>query len=525
MKNMIPRDRGLRVGGLFLLAAAALAVFAHGREVQVYPAPPGAEASRLFEVTANGDPVFTQGFKDIHYAHFSADGEVTVTIIAPSRVHKFSISPRSLRHPAKATANRLTFSLSPPRQLVVTINDAPRVFVFADAIDRNAPMPGRDEVTSIAEFGVDATGSRLETARIQQAINRVAAEGGVLFFPPGTYLTGTLVLESNLTLHLAGGAVLLGSADRDDYPVDAGFKESDQVNDPANYSNQGGKFSYSQLILIAGAKDVRIAGRGVIDGRGALVRDQGKPASLLRILNSSNVTVEGVVLRNPAAWNTHVLYSDHVSFRNVKIVNDRTVKNTDGINPDASQDVLIERCFFYCGDDTVAVKTSGNRGLLRNAERITVRGCIMLTKKSAMKLGTESFAEYQRDVTFEDNDVVEADRAMSLYCSDGAKFENIRWLNNRVESTYPDALQRTLHFTVIKRGGDQPGHIRNVLIKDTQVETASPNPLTMAGYDAAHGISQVRFVNFNVAGRPCRSAADAKLETNEFVRDVTFTVE
>lgn len=510
---------------LFGSVVLGLAAASSAGDVQVYSVPAGATPSKVFRVTANGNPVFTESFKDIHYAHFSADGEVTVAIKAPSRIFKHSISPKSLDIDGKAARDTLTFTISGPRQLVVTINDAPRLFVFVDPIDADAPVPGEPGVASILDFDVDPSGRRPDTARIQHAIDTVAGAGGVLYFPPGTYLTGTLALKSNLTVYLAGGAVILGSPGRDDYPVDAGFKESDHINDPEHYSNQGAKMTYSRLILVDHAKNVRIAGRGVIDGRGKIVREQGKPANLIRIRDSSNVTVEGVILRDPAAWNTHVLYSDHVTFRNVKIINDRTVKNTDGINPDASQDVFIERCFFYCSDDTVAIKTSGNSRLLHNAERITVRGCVMLTKKSAMKLGTESFAEFQRDITFENNDVVEADRAMSLYCSDGAKFEHIRWLNNRVESTYPDVLQRTVHFTVIKRGGDKPGHIRNVLIKDTHVATASPNPPTMQGYDAAHGISGVRFVNFTVGGRVCRSAADARLEINEFVKDVTFEVE
>lgn len=511
----------------FGLAAAisAAAIAAQAAEVQLHPVPENATPSRVFHVKVNGTPVFTEAFKDIHYVHFSAEGEVTVEVEAPAMIHEFSISPKSREVEADLWGPLATLKVREPGQLVVTVNKALRLFLFVDPIDRSVPVPGAPGVASILDFNVDPTGRRLDTARIQHAIDAVAGRGGVLYFPPGTYLTGTLALKSNLTVHLAGGAVILGSPNRNDYPVDRGFKEADHVNDPENYSNQGAKMTYSRLILVDNARNVRITGRGVIDGQGKIVRDQGKPANLIRIRNASDVTVEGVILRDPAAWNTHVLHSDNVTFRNVKIVNDRTVKNTDGINPDASRDVLIEDCFFYCGDDTIAIKTSGNSNFVRNAERITVRGCIMLTKKSAMKLGTESFADYQRDITFEDNDVVEADRAMSLYCSDGAKFESIRWLNNRIERTYPDVLQRTIHFRVIDRGGEEAGHIRDILIKDTEVATASPNPPTMQGYDEEHGIRDIRFVNFKVGGEMCRSAADARLETNEFVSGVTFWVD
>ena len=51
------------------------------------------------------------------------------------------------------------------------------------------------------DFGVDATGKRMDTLKLQQAIDRVAAEKGVLYFPPGIYLSGTLSLKSNLTVN------------------------------------------------------------------------------------------------------------------------------------------------------------------------------------------------------------------------------------------------------------------------------------------------------------------------------------
>ena len=110
--------------------------------------------------------------------------------------------------------------------------------------------------------------------------------------------------------------------------------------------------------------------------------------------------------------------SDRVTYRNVKIVADRSVVNTDGFNPDSSQDVLVDGCFLLCGDDTIAIKSSGASNLLRNVERITVRNSQFITTTSAMKMGTESFADYHRDITFENNDVILADRAINLSCTD-----------------------------------------------------------------------------------------------------------
>lgn len=77
--------------------------------------------------------------------------------------------------------------------------------------------------------------------------------------------------------------------------------------------------TFSRLILVDSAENVSIRGRGIIDGSGAVLRAQGKPANLLRIRNSRNVVIEGVLLRDPAAWNTHIHYSDGVTIRDVKL--------------------------------------------------------------------------------------------------------------------------------------------------------------------------------------------------------------
>ena len=512
---------------LHRILSVSLALFvpalAAASDVEIFPNPLRAERSADFHVTAGGRDVFVETFKDVAIAHFSFLGEISVSVRATRSIRKVDISPHAARIVATQTNDTLTFQLTQPRHVVVEI-DGRRLFIFADPIDAAAPKLGQKGVRSVLDFGVDRTGGELDTARLQQAIDEVAAVRGTLLVPPGVYLTGTLSLKSNLTLHLAAGALLLGSPNRDDYPVASGFQESDKKNDPANHTNQGEGFSNSQLLAIENATNVRLAGHGVIDGRGSIVRDQGKPANLLRIRNSSHVTVEGVTLRNSAAWNTHILYSTHVTFRGVKVVNDRAVSNSDGIDPDSAQDVLIENCFLYAGDDAFAIKTTNNSRLLRNAERITVRGCVILTKKSALKLGTETQAEAQRDIAFTDNDIVEADRAMSLYCSDGARFERIRFERNRVERFFPDRKQRAIEFWVRHRNGMQAGSIRDVLIADTTIEVDFPNPSLIEGFNADHGVSGVRFVNYRVAGRVCRTAADARIEMNKFVQPPTFSV-
>ena len=48
--------------------------------------------------------------------------------------------------------------------------------------------------------------------------------------PAGRYVSGSLVLKSHTTLHLEAGAVLLGSSNRNDYPIVQARWEGNETN-------------------------------------------------------------------------------------------------------------------------------------------------------------------------------------------------------------------------------------------------------------------------------------------------------
>ena len=149
--------------------------------------------------------------------------------------------------------------------------------------------------------------------------------------------------------------------------------------------------------------------------------------------NSEDILVEDVFLRDSGSWNTHILHCDSVMVRNIKMINDVTLTNTDGFDPDSSSDVLIEGSFIYAGDDAVAVKTSGRRGLFRGLTNNTFRNNVILTQKSAMKIGTETRAKNMNNIRFMHNQVIQPDRKMAIYCSDGADISNISFTDNHFE--------------------------------------------------------------------------------------------
>lgn len=77
-----------------------------------------------------------------------------------------------------------------------------------------------DSVFNARNYGAKSDGKNLETAAINRVVDACAqACGGVVYLPPGNYLTGMIVLKSHVTLDIAGGARVLGSQHPEDYPM------------------------------------------------------------------------------------------------------------------------------------------------------------------------------------------------------------------------------------------------------------------------------------------------------------------
>jgi hypothetical protein len=116
--------------------------------------------------------------------------------------------------------------------------------------------------------------------------------------------------------------------------------------------------------------------------------------------------------------------------------------------------------------------------------------------------------------------VIESDRGMALYCSDGATLDNIRFINNRFEHNFPDSQQKGIQFQIKNRSGS--GQIRNVLIKDCTFETAFPKLSELLGLDKDHMIRNVTFDNLIIGGKKCKSLEDAFFKTTLFTENISF---
>lgn len=472
---------------------------------------------------ATGDVklVCTQ-FKTYFYAQADfLDSNTIYSIEYPEVISTAEIRPYKSNVAASIDGNKLKFKIPQPGHYVAYVNNK-KVILF---IEKPEIIPSGSNVRNIvSNYNCDTTGVSNETTKIQAAINDVAGTDDVLYFPPGKYKTSQIriINKNSVNIYLARGArIVADTTDLVSYSTDNVFGA------PATSSIVGKtKWTASRtFILIDQSQDINIKGYGMIDGQGRAARrnatvlngseSRGRYRNFL-ITRSDNVLLENIISADPGVWNTHILKSENVTCDNVKLINELDYApiagdinninhdnvNTDGFDIDASQNVLVRNCFAYCSDDNVAVKTSEYSGLLGNLDGVVVQNCVFITQKSSLKVGTETGASEMKNINFKNNDVLEADRAISVYCYDGAHIE-ARYENNRIESNYPDAKKALVHISVKPRvAGESLIGSCNIDIIDTEARVNFPQK-SIVEYQTNQATGdgvKVKFRNFSVAG-------------------------
>src|SRR5215213_6800088 len=219
----------------------------------------------------------------------------------------------------------------------------------------------------VTKYGAKGDSTILNSVAIQKAIDECnRTGGGKVIFPVGKYLSGTIILKDNVTLHLQKGAVILGSTNVEDY----------QNLDP--FADGLGTDVGWALVVAVDAKNIGIEGEGAIDGQGSKLKAQhiltdtrpesqrwGRRPFLLRIVKCEGVTVKGVTLYYAAAWTSHYFQSRKVRIENIKIIS-RGVAHNDGIDIDGCQDVRISDCDINSGDDALCFKTTSSKMACRD---------------------------------------------------------------------------------------------------------------------------------------------------------------
>ncbi len=282
------------------------------------------------------------------------------------------------------------------------------ILLFLPGLPGTEGLAGeRTKEYPVTEYGAVGDGLTLNTVPIQRAIDQCAEDGGGrVVVPPGRFLTGTLVMKSQVELHVSRGAVLLGSTDMEDYPeMEVGYRFF------------GDEWVKQSLIFGEELEQVALSGEGTIDGQGGAFRVDTKKKPdryrnrpfLIRFTSCRNVTVRDLSLRNSAMWMQHYLACEKVRILNLDVYN-HCNKNNDMIDIDGCRDVIISGCKGDTDDDALTLKSTG----LLPCENVTISDCILSSHCNAIKCGTESTGGF-KNVTITNCIIRPSERKKVIY--------------------------------------------------------------------------------------------------------------
>jgi len=217
----------------------------------------------------------------------------------------------------------------------------------------------------IRDYGALGDSLSVNTTYIQNAIDATSKQGGgIVSIQDGIYITGTILLKEGVRLEITENAKLVGSSNPKDYQSIDTFVDAT------------GQERGNCLIGAIRASNIGIIGKGVIDGNGKAFLYENLQSKrnelgisqndkkfgnnrpfLLRFVESSNIQIEDIHLRQPAAWTCHFYQSNDIMVKNVKIYS-RANHNNDGIDLDSSYNAQIENCVIDTGDDAICFKTT-----------------------------------------------------------------------------------------------------------------------------------------------------------------------
>ncbi|MBQ8616607.1 MAG: glycoside hydrolase family 28 protein [Clostridia bacterium] len=248
------------------------------------------------------------------------------------------------------------------------------------------------------------------TAAFAKAIDDMKQQGGgVLTVPAGEYPTGSIRLYDNMTLCIENGAALRFHQDAAAFPlIDLEFE-----------GNAG--LVHQACIYAEKAKNVVVTGHGVVDGQGSYWWKRQRAGEnthprpyLVCFSDCQHVVLENVTLTNSPAWTVHPLRCQNVTIRGLFIKNPSDSPNTDGIDPDACQDVRICDCTIDVGDDCIAIKSGTEKTPNRQpSERIIITNCHFLHGHGGVVLGSEMSGDI-RNVVVSSCVFYETDRGIRL---------------------------------------------------------------------------------------------------------------
>jgi hypothetical protein len=448
-------------------------------EVITWKGPAGFVSGRYYQVRVNGLPVPVYDTPVASYAIFDFSGKVTVEVSTMYDVRWVDIRP-------------LRLALKPEY-----LSDSSFRFTLDEPVNLSLELNGRIRQQPLFIFS---------SAPEREKPDR--SDKNVIWFEGGrVYQDVRLELQDNQTVYIEGGAVVQG------------------------------------FIFATGKKNIRILGRGILDGSLNLTA----PDNHNRFVNfhdCENVSISDVILHNGTTWQIALFNCNHAAIKGVRIVSENG--GDDGMDIFRCRNVLVDGVFAHTKDDCIAVKSGGNYPTEQPTDSILVRDCIFWNSiwGNAVEVGFELYSDEVRNIRFENIDIihVEDGAAMSIHNAGQAHVHDVVFENIRVEDARQKLFDVAIFFSQWGPDGTRDrdfvekyylygawdgvlkipagmedyhrqfrGRISRVRFKDIQVVGGLLPFSVFHGFDEEKDVSEITIENLTYMGKRLTTPEEAKL--------------
>jgi len=297
-----------------------------------------------------------------------------------------------------------------------------------------------NHVVNLKDFGAVDGGKILNTKAFEDAIDAVSKKGGgKVIIPTGIWLTGPIILKSNLELYAESGALIRFSDDKNLYPIiETNFEGLNTFRclspiygkNVENIAFTGGgvwdgsgeawrpvkkwkviERHWKKLLALGGALnekgDMWYPSEAYKNGQNnaelnvrkdlktkedfQAIRDFVRPV-MVSIQNSKKVLFDGPTFQNSPAWCLHPLMVEDLIVRNITVRNPSYSQNGDGIDVESCKNVLIINSKFDVGDDAICIKAGKDEDGRERAvpcENLIIKNNIVYFGHGGVTVGSE----------------------------------------------------------------------------------------------------------------------------------------
>jgi Ricin-type beta-trefoil lectin domain-like/Glycosyl hydrolases family 28 len=491
-------------------AVAALSMASMCPAQQIYSKVPSAASSGTYSVTVNGQPVPVELYGasrgNVSFARFAFSGSANIVVTVNQAVKSFTLSPKSYNIPAVVSGQTISFTLASPQRVVLrNVNTlSEELFLLADGPEANPPVPGAAGVTdALSRSGIDNVNGNNSAPGINQAINQIsAAGGGTLFFPAGVYnIQSSINMKSNVTVYLSAGAV---------------FQVAAYYN--CCFTNQG-------VVNFVDVNNAKLTGRGILNGNAVNLPQSNRDFHMIYTENAGSIEIDDVLLLDQGVTGIRLVDAHNSAVRNIKIIADNPSTESDGIDFDSSQHILVDNVFIYSSDDNTSQGGgTGVRKTVKDQYDLTVQNSVLYNSRTgdAFKIGTTDPQSTINHITYSNIDVVQCVQLAAFYPTQGANLDSISINNVRVDSLSDRILEFLIEIPNWEPWNGKLGYIHNVSLTNVSVSSFGRRNSAFAAYDPNRDIANVNFTNYSVGGQSINSLSAAHIDASSYVNNVTF---